>query len=116
MQSPYPYPAPQQAPAHVDPIISRLRPRDVAGIIDQSVKLYRKHFRTFLAITAVVYVPVEIITQTISIFYQGTTSSFQRSSTTFGTNPFQSTTARENLTLSVLLLVALLLVTFLGTL
>src|SRR3954470_15094205 len=55
----------------VDSIISRLRPRDVAGIIDQSFRLYRKHFLTFLAIVAVVYLPVQLLIQALTVFLLG---------------------------------------------
>src|SRR5689334_9936669 len=76
MQTPYASYPPGQgyglagAPA-VDPIISRLRPRDMAGILDQAFRLYRANFLTFLAIVAVVFVPVEIITQALTISLQG---------------------------------------------
>src|SRR5436305_13762564 len=76
MQTPYtPYPQGQgfRAPNAdiVDPIISRLRPRDMMGILDQAFRLYRGNFLTFLAIVAVVFVPIEIISQVINVFYQG---------------------------------------------
>src|SRR5918911_3069838 len=56
--------------ASVDPIISRLRPRDMMGILDQAFRLYRRHFLTFLAIIAIVHVPIQLLIQalTISLF------------------------------------------------
>jgi hypothetical protein len=81
----YQYPAystgrPAEAPREpVDPIIARLRPRDVAGILDQSFRLYRKHFLTFLAITAVVFVPVQLIVQVLSVLLQGDQSAYTES-------------------------------------
>jgi hypothetical protein len=50
-------------PASVDPIIARLRPRTVAEILDQAFRLYRRHFLTFLAIIAVVHIPLQLIIQ-----------------------------------------------------
>lgn len=55
----------------VDSIISRLRPRDVGGIIDQAFRLYRKHFLTLLAIVAVVYVPVQLLIQALTLLFLG---------------------------------------------
>ena len=81
----YQYPAystgrPAEAPREpVDPIIARLRPRDVAGILDQSFRLYRKHFLTFLSITAVVFVPVQLIVQVLSVLLQGDQSAYTES-------------------------------------
>src|SRR6476619_8488897 len=53
--------------APVDPIISRLRPRDMMGILVQSFRLYRRHFLTFLAIIAVVHVPIQVLIQALTI-------------------------------------------------
>ena len=55
----------------IDTIISRLRPRDVGGIIDQAFRLYRKHFWTFLAIIAVVHVPTQLLVQAANIAFLG---------------------------------------------
>src|SRR5207248_4668722 len=60
----------------VDTIISRLRPRDVGGIIDQAFRLYRRHFWTFLAIIAVVYVPVQALIQAVTILFLGSFNNF----------------------------------------
>jgi hypothetical protein len=46
-------------------IISRLRQRSIGEIIDQAFRLYRRHFLTFLAISVVAYVPVQIAYQAI---------------------------------------------------
>ncbi|HYO49808.1 MAG TPA: glycerophosphoryl diester phosphodiesterase membrane domain-containing protein [Chloroflexia bacterium] len=46
-------------------IISRLRQRSIGEIIDQAFRLYRRHFLTFLAISVVAYVPVQIAFQAI---------------------------------------------------
>lgn len=55
----------------VDPIISRLRPRTVAEVLDQAFRLYRKHFLTLIAIIAVVHVPLQLLTQGITAFFVG---------------------------------------------
>jgi len=60
----------------VDPIISRLRPRTVAEILDQAFRLYRKHFLTFVAIIAVVHVPLQLATQVISALLIGNLTSY----------------------------------------
>lgn len=65
----------------VDPIISRLRPRSVQEIIDQAFRLYRRHFLTFVAITAVVFVPVNMVVQLISVMLQGESVALQRNAT-----------------------------------
>ncbi|MDQ6694731.1 MAG: hypothetical protein M3014_09980 [Chloroflexota bacterium] len=65
------YIPPSTAPG-VDPIISRLRPRAVGEIIDQAFRLYRKYFLTFVAITAVIYVPSNLLIQGINAALQGT--------------------------------------------
>lgn len=57
--------------ASVDPIISRLRPRTVAEILDQAFRLYRRHFLTFVAIIAVVYVPLQLVIQGSTAFLLG---------------------------------------------
>ncbi|MEP6776126.1 MAG: glycerophosphoryl diester phosphodiesterase membrane domain-containing protein [Chloroflexota bacterium] len=54
---------PMTANASLDPIISRLRPRSIGELLDQSFRLYRKHFLTFIAILAVVQVPMQLLVQ-----------------------------------------------------
>jgi hypothetical protein len=46
----------------------RLRPRDLGGILDQSFRVYRRHFLTFLAIVAIVHVPVQTVSNAITVF------------------------------------------------
>src|SRR5690242_2890318 len=70
-QPPAPSPVSRTAPASVDPIISRLRPRDMVGILDQAFRLYRAHFLTFLAIIAIVEVPLQMAIQLITVFVIG---------------------------------------------
>src|SRR5438046_10707460 len=55
----------------VDPIISRLRPRSVGEILDQAFRLYRRHFLTFIAIIAVVHVPLQLAMQLATAFLVG---------------------------------------------
>jgi hypothetical protein len=53
-----------QAPttvAPVDSIIARLRPRTVGEILDRAFRLYRRHFLTFIAIIAVLHVPLQLV-------------------------------------------------------
>lgn len=40
-------------------------------LLDHSFRLYRKHFLTFLAMTAVVYIPVNLLVQFLSAYLQG---------------------------------------------
>jgi hypothetical protein len=61
-------------PPSTDAIISRLRPRSIGEILDQSFRLYRKHFLTFLAITAIVEIPITLGIQLASSFLQGRTA------------------------------------------
>src|SRR5438094_3618535 len=39
----------------------RLRPRDMGGILDQAFRLYRANFLPFLAVTAIVHVPAQLL-------------------------------------------------------
>jgi hypothetical protein len=73
--------------ASVDPIISRLRPRSVVEILDQAFRLYRKHFLTFLAITAVIFVPVNALVQAATVALQGTTNELATGSSSFSSTP-----------------------------
>src|SRR5437016_3696519 len=50
---------------------ARLRPRDRGAILDAAFRLYRKEFFTLLAITAVLYVPVEVLVQALSLKFLG---------------------------------------------
>jgi Membrane domain of glycerophosphoryl diester phosphodiesterase len=120
MQTPYtPYPQGQgyRAPNVdvVDPIISRLRPRDMPGILDQAFRLYRGNFLTFLAIVAVVFVPIEIITQVINVFYQGASRDLLTSSQTPRGGDLSGIFTQSIVT-SVVLGLALAAVSVIGTL
>ncbi|HEV7236726.1 MAG TPA: glycerophosphoryl diester phosphodiesterase membrane domain-containing protein [Ktedonobacteraceae bacterium] len=81
----------------VDPIISRLRPRTVAEILDQAFRLYRKHFLTFVAIIAVVHVPLQLATQIISALLLGNLTSYESNafSGNFSGNSFSSATTNS---------------------
>lgn len=48
-------------PARQGPALLRLRPRDVPGLFDQAVWLYRRNFRAFLGIAALIYLPVTVL-------------------------------------------------------
>ncbi|HEV7236725.1 MAG TPA: hypothetical protein VGN15_11120, partial [Ktedonobacteraceae bacterium] len=52
-------------------IISRLRPRTVGEIIDGAFRLYRRNFRSFLLIVAVVYLPVQLLSFGADVFLLG---------------------------------------------
>ncbi|MEO6458284.1 MAG: hypothetical protein ABIO92_08440 [Chloroflexia bacterium] len=67
MISPSAYPTAYPPPA-TDPIISRLRPRTVMEVLDHAFRLYRRHFLTFLAIIAVVHVPLQLLIQGANIW------------------------------------------------
>ena len=69
------YQTPTSVP--VDPIISRLRPRTVAEVLDQAFRLYRKHFLTFVAIIAVVHVPLQLMIQSATAFLLGDLAGIQ---------------------------------------
>lgn len=97
-------PAWPQAPAgrSMDPIISRLRPRDIVGILDQSFRIYRKNFLTFLAILAVVHVPLQTLIQVVNILVVGTSSSL-----TTGYDPYATpnySTATQTISTELVLL------------
>jgi hypothetical protein len=55
----------------IDPIISRLRPRSIGEILDQAFRLYRRHFLTFIAVIAVVLVPLQLALQLANAFLIG---------------------------------------------
>jgi hypothetical protein len=64
------YQATASAPS-IDPIISRLRPRSIGEILDQAFRLYRRHFLTFIAIIAVVHVPLQLALHLATAFLVG---------------------------------------------
>ncbi|MEA2573650.1 MAG: hypothetical protein QOH93_948, partial [Chloroflexia bacterium] len=77
-------------------------------ILDQAFRLYRRYFFTFLAITAVVFVPVNMAVQLMSVALQGSSRALQRS-----TAPGSSLPSSESLNQSIVLLIVLLVV-FMG--
>jgi membrane-anchored glycerophosphoryl diester phosphodiesterase (GDPDase) len=77
----------------------------VQEIIDQAFRLYRRYFLTFLAITAVVFVPVNLAVQLLSVALQGNNVALQRS-----TVPGSSFDTSESLNQSLTLLVVLFLI------
>lgn len=81
------------ANASVDPIISRLRPRSIGELLDQSFRLYRKHFLTFIAILAVVQVPMQLLTQFLTAMLLGNVSDNLTSFTDTGSSTFQSSSS-----------------------
>src|SRR5213082_250431 len=58
--------APSPPTQTLDPALLRLRPRDVAGLFDQAVWLYRRNFRVFLNIAAVIQLPALLLVTLIS--------------------------------------------------
>ncbi len=84
----------------VDTIISRLRPRDVSGIIDQAFRLYRKHFLTFLAIAAAVYVPTQILLLVVQLWLVGPSDRQLYTSANFGSRTVPFRTINESLVTS----------------
>jgi hypothetical protein len=56
----------------LDTLITRLRPRTVGELIDGAFRLYRRHFRTFLVIVAVVYLPLQLLDYLADVFLLGT--------------------------------------------
>lgn len=74
----------------MDPIISRLRPRSVQEIIDVAFRLYRKFFLTFLAITAIIFVPVNLGIQLLNVMVQGNNVALQRDLTYGSSSDFSS--------------------------
>jgi hypothetical protein len=64
---------------------ARLRPRDRGAILDAAFRLYRNEFFTLLAIVAVIYVPVEVLVQALSLKLLGyPTSVLEALSSGFG--------------------------------
>ena len=53
--------APSSSPIAQDSALLRLQPRDVPGLFDQAVWLYRRNFRTFLGISAIVHLPAAVL-------------------------------------------------------
>ena len=78
------------ANASVDPIISRLRPRTVGELLDSSFRLYRKYFWTFIAILAVVLVPMQLLTQFFSALLLGSLNDDLTDFSTTESSSFQS--------------------------
>ncbi|HVG01065.1 MAG TPA: hypothetical protein VND68_14590 [Chloroflexia bacterium] len=89
----------------VDPIISRLRPRSIQELLDHAFRLYRRYFFTFLAITAVVYVPVNMIVQLLNVAVQGNSVQLQR-----GTISDSSFDSSLNQSLTTLIVLSILLI------
>ena len=81
---------PMTANASLDPIISRLRPRSIGELLDQSFRLYRKHFLTFIAILAVVQVPMQLLTQFFTALLIGDVTSNSFTSLGSRSSSFQS--------------------------
>jgi hypothetical protein len=86
----------------IDPIISRLRPRSVQEILDQAFRLYRRYFLTFLAITAVVFVPVNMVVQLLNVALQGNNATLQRSTLSNSSFSSSDTLNQELITILVL--------------
>ena len=63
--------------ASIDPIISRLRPRTVAEILDQAFRLYRRYFLVFVGIIAIVVVPLQLAQQIIAAFLVGGLTNYE---------------------------------------
>lgn len=104
----------QPPPASIDPIISRLRPRTIGEVIDHSFRLYRRHFLTFLAITAIVFVPVQLSIQALSLWVQGSAQAMTDASDPFTSSDVQSGTTNEIFIGLMIALVALLLLAVVG--
>lgn len=77
-----------------DAVISRLRPRSIGEIIDQAFRVYRKHFLTFLAIIAVVHVPLQLLIQAITISMLGQINSLTQTSRS-GYNTYSDSSLNE---------------------
>jgi hypothetical protein len=72
-------------------VLSRLRPRSVGEILDQAFRVYRKHFLTFLAIIAVVHVPLQLVIQALILSMLGPANDL----TDLSTAPSPAQTANE---------------------
>jgi hypothetical protein len=62
----------------------RLRPRDVPGLFDQAVWLYRRNFRVFLGIAALVQLPVTLVLTLFSTWLLDPTALINSSRVTTG--------------------------------
>ncbi len=100
--------------ATTDPIISRLRPRSIGEILDQAFRLYRKHFLTFLAIIAVIYVPIQLAVQIATTALVG--SDNLSATSALGSSYSSTTTDELALTDSLLGLVVIVLAVAAGLL
>jgi hypothetical protein len=70
-----------------------LRPRSVGEILDQSFRLYRKHFLTFIAILAVVQVPMQLLIQFFTALVIGDVTSDSLTSFSSRSTTFQSSSS-----------------------
>jgi membrane-anchored glycerophosphoryl diester phosphodiesterase (GDPDase) len=104
----------QPPPASIDPIISRLRPRSIGEVIDHSFRLYRRHFLTFLAITAIIFVPVQLGIQALTLWVQGSSQAMTDTSDPFTSSDVQSGTANEIFIGLMIAIVALLVLAVVG--
>jgi hypothetical protein len=104
----------QTPPASIDPIISRLRPRTIGEVIDHSFRLYRRHFLTFLAITAIIFVPVQLGIQAASLWIQGSSQALTDTSDPFTSSDVQSGTTNEIFIGLMIAIVALLVLAVVG--
>lgn len=81
----------QPASTSANAVLSRLRPRSVGEILDQAFRVYRKHFLTFLAIIAVVHVPLQLVIQALILSVLGPANDL----TDISSAPSRSQTANE---------------------
>jgi hypothetical protein len=74
-------------------------------LLDHAFRLYRRYFFTFLAITAVVFVPVNMAVQLLNVAVQGSTTRLQR-----GTISDSSFDSSLNQSVTTLIVLSLLLI------
>ncbi|HYP40670.1 MAG TPA: glycerophosphoryl diester phosphodiesterase membrane domain-containing protein [Chloroflexia bacterium] len=104
----------QTPSASIDPIISRLRPRSIGEVIDHAFRLYRRHFLTFLAISAIIFVPVNLGIQALTIWIQGSAQMMDNTSDPITSSDIQSGAANEVFIGLIIALVALMVLAVLG--
>jgi hypothetical protein len=88
----------------------------VGEVVDHSFRLYRRHFLTFLAITAIIFVPVQLAIQALTLWIQGSTGMLNNASDPLTSSDFQGGAANEVFIGLMIALIALLVLAVLGSL
>lgn len=96
------------------PIAPALRPLSVGEIFDQAIRLYRRHFVTFVGIIAVVQIPYTLIQMVINVFNQSQLAQYTQSVNSSGTPDMGSMLSSQALTY-LMIFIEMVLVQGIGT-